>query len=87
MKTWKAIVIGSAVALSIGIAVPTYASHEHYIDTPGTCVDDVASGQTAKAAGEGGYHRFHDNVHKGQPGNEAFANANNLVAVDKGTCP
>ena len=87
MKTWKAIVIGSAVALSIGIAAPTYASHEHYIDTPGTCDADVAGGQTSKGPGEGGYHRFHENVHLGQPGAEAFANSNNPVSIGKGACP
>ena len=67
-------------------AVPAFANHEHYLETPGTCVEDVASGQTAKGPGEGGYHKFHDYVHKGQPGLEAFENENNPVSM-KGTCP
>jgi hypothetical protein len=68
-------------------AVPAFANHEHYLETPGTCVEDVASGQTAKGPGEGGYHKFHDNVHKGHPGLEAFENKNNPVSVDRGSCP
>ena len=68
-------------------AVPAFANHEHYLETPGTCVEDVASGQTDKGSGEGGYHQFHDNVHKGQPGLEAFENENNPVSVDRGSCP
>jgi hypothetical protein len=86
MKLVKAAVIAGAVALGIGFAGPTLAEHEHYIDTPGTCVDDMASGQTSKGSGEGGYHRFHDNVHKGQPGMLALENAYNPVGVDKGSC-
>ncbi len=70
---------GSATAL---------ASHDHYLVTPGTCVADIARGQTAKGADEGGYHQYHENVHLGTPGTEAFANSNNPVAVYKdGTGP
>jgi hypothetical protein len=74
-------------AMLVVSAVPAFASHEHYLLTPGTCVEDVASGQTAKEPGEGGYHKLHDNVHKGQPGLVAFEKANNLVSMDKGYCP
>jgi hypothetical protein len=74
-------------AMLIVSAVPALANHEHYLETPGTCVEDVASSQTDKGSGEGGHHKFHDNVHKGQPGLEAFENENNPVSVDKGTCP
>ncbi len=87
MKNWKAVVIASAATLSIAVAAPATASHDHYLLTPGTCIEDVAHGQTDKGAGEGGYHQFHDNVHKGQPGTEALANPSNLVAIDKGSCP
>ncbi len=55
--------------------------------TSGTWVDDDSRGQTDKEPGEGGYHQFHDNVHKGQPGTTALANPHNPVAVDKGSCP
>ena len=68
-------------------SAPAFASHPHYLLTPGTCVEDMASGQTSKDEGEGGYHKFHDNVHKGQPGTAAFENPNNPVYVDKGSCP
>ncbi len=89
MKNGKALVLGGLVALSLGLGAPApaSASHEHYLLTPGTCVTDIASGQTSKAPGEEGYHRFHSNVHKGQPGLAAFTNPNNPVSVDKGTCP
>lgn len=79
--------VGAIMVASIAFSAPAFASHEHYLSTPGTCVEDVASGQTAKGEGEGGYHKFHDNVHKGQPGMVAFGNPNNPVSVDKGTCP
>ncbi|MDQ3512376.1 MAG: hypothetical protein M3462_01740 [Chloroflexota bacterium] len=87
MKTWKTLIVGSAVALGFAIAAPATASHEHYLDTPGTCVTDIASGQTEQGPGEAGYHQFHANVHLGQPGKVAFANPNNPVSVGKGTCP
>ena len=61
--------------------VPAFANHEHYLETLCTCVEDVASGQTDKGSGEGGYHKLHDNMHKGQPGLEAFENENNLGPV------
>ena len=45
------------------------AGHEHFLVTPGTCVEDIAGGQTSIGdASHGGYHQFHDNVHTGQPG-------------------
>ncbi len=87
MKGLKAIGIGGVVALSLVVAAPASAAHEHYLVTPGTCVADIARGQTAKGPEEGGYHKFHENVHKGQPGTEAFNNPNNRVSVDKGSCP
>lgn len=80
------LIAGALLAGSLGEA-RVYASHEHYIDTPGTCVADVAHGQTSKGPGEGGYHRFHENVHLGRPGTAAFANETNPVSVGKGTCP
>ncbi len=82
-----AMAIAVVIAASAFFSVPAFASHEHYLLTPGTCVEDVARGQTSKAENEGGYHKFHDNVHKGQPGTAAFENPNNPVTVDKGPCP
>ncbi len=81
---WVAIVaIGAATALG---ASPAAASHPHYLVTPGSCVEDIADGQTSQSAIDGGYHQFHDNVHKGAPGTVAFGNEHNPVSVDKGTC-
>ncbi len=68
MKNWKALVVGSAAALGVVILSPAAASHEHYLVTPGTCVEDIASGQTSQGPSEGGFHQFHDNVHMGTPG-------------------
>ena len=77
--------IATVIALMTTMSSAT-ASHDHWLQTPGTCVEDIASGQTRKAEGEGGYHKFHDNVHMGQPGTAAFENG--PVAVGKGaTCP
>jgi hypothetical protein len=79
-----------AATLLVGsLAIPSqaFASQPDYLSTPGTCVEDGAPGQTAKGTGEGGYHKFHDNVHKGQPGTEAFEKENNPVSMDKGSCP
>ncbi len=87
MRNWKYVVLGGMAALSISVASPASASHQHYLLTPGTCVEDIASGQTSKEMGEGGGHKFHENFHKGQPGMVAFNNPNNPVSVDKGTCP
>ena len=81
------VMLVTIMAASVAFSAPAFASHEHYLLTPGTCVEDVASGQTSKGPGEGGYHKFHDNVHTGQPGMGAFANVNNPVGVDKGPCP
>ena len=82
------VVVAAIMAISVAFsASAAFASHEHYLLTPGTCVDDIGSGQTAKGTNEGGYHKFHDNVHKGQPGMVAFENPNNPVSVDKGSCP
>ncbi len=78
----------AAVVATTAFAGPALASHDHYLVTPGTCVGDIAKGQTAKGEGEGGYHKYHENVHLGTPGAQAFENANNPVAVYKeGTGP
>lgn len=90
MSLRRVVLAMTVVAIMAALAVfsaPAFASHEHYLLTPGKCVEDVAGGQTAKGPGEGGYHKFHDNVHRGQPGMVAFENPNNPVSVDKGSCP
>ena len=78
----------AVMASSLTFSGRAFASHEHYLVTPGTCVGDIASGQTENGPGEGGYHKFHENVHLGTPGMMAFENENNPVAVYKtGTGP
>jgi hypothetical protein len=77
-----------AAALAFGSPGTAHAEHEHWLLTPGTCVQDLGSGQTSiDDPGHGGYHRFHLNVHLGVPGLEAFANSSNPVSVGKGICP
>jgi hypothetical protein len=77
-----------ATALALGSPGTARAEHAHWLVTPGTCVEDLGSGQTSITDTEhGGYHRFHFNVHLGVPGAEAFANPNNPVSVGKGSCP
>ena len=80
-------VVAAMMAVSMAFSASAFADHEHYLSTPGTCVEDVARGQTAKDEDDPGGHKFHDNVHKGQPGTEAFENENNPVYVDKESCP
>lgn len=87
-KQVKTAIIGAVTMFSIVTAGPAAADHDHYVVTPGTCVEDIARGQTSKVAGEGGHHKFHDNVHMGTPGTQAFDNPNNPVEVYKnGTGP
>ena len=82
------VTVAVVMAAMVVLSGPAFASHEHYLVTPGTCVEDIASGQTSKGPGEGGYHKFHENVHLGTPGMVAFESDNNPVAVYKaGTGP
>ena len=76
--------VAAMMAASMAFSASAFAAHEHYLLTPGTCVEDVASGQTSISdKSHGGYHRFHDNVHKGQPRMVAVEKENNPVYVDK----
>ena len=83
------IAVAAIASAMLSISAPAaFASHDHYLVTPGTCVEDIASGQTEKGPDEGGYHKYHENVHLGTPGMMAFENENNPVAVYKaGTGP
>lgn len=62
------------------------ANHQHQLVTPGTCVENIARGQTAKTENEPGGHKFHDNVHRGTPGNEVFADPNHPVHITLAPC-
>ncbi len=87
----------AVMATMMALSGPTFADHDHYLVTEsGTCVEDIARGQTAISDQEhGGFHRFHENVHKSsdpedpaRPGQFAFAKESNPVAVYKnGTGP
>ena len=86
------VTVAATMAATMALAGPAFAAHEHYLVTLGTCVGDIASGQTSQTSG-GGYHKFHENVHKGPsgdpatPGEFAFQNESNPVSVGKGACP
>ncbi len=68
------LVLAVAVAMAMIVAASSVAlaAHQHNLSTPGTCVEDIARGQTDKTAEEPGGHQFHSNVHKGTPGESAF---------------
>ena len=72
----KKIIVGVAIVATgvLGSAGSAWADHEHFVvreDRDGdTHCRYVAHGQTSKTADEGGGHKFHDNVHKGQPGSD-----------------
>ena len=68
---FRAGVVALALLIVGMLAGPAFAGHDHWLQTPGTCVEDIGSGQTAQTTG-GGAHRFHDNVHLGIPGTSAF---------------
>ena len=74
-----------AAAILVALAVPLFsgggralATHEHWLVTPGTTVEDIASGQTSNDGN--GCHKFHDHVHKGVPGD----NVSGLGSFDTG---
>ncbi len=80
----SALAVLGAAALATGSLGSARASHDHWLQTPGTCVEDLGSGQTAIGdPAAGGYHQIHENVHLGVPGAVAFENANNPVSIGK----
>lgn len=78
----RAAVLMASLVLMAALATPAFGAHGHFLETPGTTVDDIASGQTAIAEEDhGGYHRFHLNVHIGKAG--AALNERTPVTVGK----
>ncbi len=63
----RLVVVALAALMVLVMWAPAFAGHKHYLQTPGTCVVDIASGQTSQSDG-GGFHRFHANVHTGTAG-------------------
>ena len=72
-----------AIMFAIAAGGTAMADHDHDLITPGTTVVDIAGGNTENCLGEPAYHVFHVKVHTGTPGQFAFAQANNPVAVEK----
>lgn len=63
------VVVSLLVLMTMAAAPAAFAAHEHFLVTPGTCVENIGAGQTSiDDPDHGGYHRFHDNVHTGTPG-------------------
>lgn len=67
-----------AAGLLLGAAGTAGADHGHFVlkekkDGTTEC-RYVAHGQTSKGADEPGGHKFHDNVHNGQPGSDDKGN-------------
>jgi hypothetical protein len=77
----------AALVLALVFAAQAVADHQHWIQTPAGCKEDIASGQTRKAEREPGGHKFHYNVHTGTPGTHAFAQERNPVSVGRDSCP
>ena len=77
----------AALLLLAALALPASAGHLHWLQTPGTCVTNIASGQTAQTDG-GGFHQFHNNVHIGTAGTALAGTGNiSIGKSDTGACP
>jgi hypothetical protein len=89
MRTAVRLAVALAITALVATATPVAADHEHWLETPGTCVEDIASGQTSKLATDPGGHTFHLNVHTGTPGVFAFDGGPVSVGkvVDGVSCP
>lgn len=62
--TIRRIAVGAITGACLVLtALPAAADHDHHIVTPGTCVTDVADGQTSRSADDPGGHVFHTRVH------------------------
>jgi hypothetical protein len=80
----------SAMALIVVLAVPAFAGHDHFVETPNGNCHQVAQGQTSiDDASHGGYHRFHSNVHLGatDESNRDLGKGHSPVNVYKNACP
>ena len=86
--------VTTVMALSAGSASahfgPFVPPHQHVPSNPGTIMtgnfltigpDGCATG------GEGAFQNFHYNIHVGEPGTDAFPNANNPVSIRGAACP
>jgi len=74
----KRLMQGMVAAVMIGgltiSGTAAWAGHDHYVVTPNGECHQVAGGQTAiNDPDHGGYHRFHDNVHRDATGGSTGA--------------
>ena len=74
--------VAAVMAAMMAFAGPAFADHAHYLVTPGTTVEDIGGGQTAKCSTDPGGHKFHEHMHVGHAG-QAFENPSNPVSVGK----
>ncbi len=82
-KLHRLLVAGGLVGMvAVRDATSAFADHEHALITPGTTVTNIARGNVGRCADEPAGHKFHENVHTGQPG-AAFSNPANRVSVVK----
>lgn len=71
IKTAAAAMLFTGTSLA---TAPAWAAHDHYVVTPNGDCHQVARGQTAIGdADHGGFHRFHDNVHRDATGGSTAA--------------
>ena len=65
----------AVLAGTTGIAsTAAWAGHDHYVVTPSGKCHQVAAGQTAiNDPSQGGYHQFHDQVHRDATGGSTAA--------------
>ncbi len=77
-----------AVLTSLATAGIVAADHAHDLVTPGTTVEDIGAGQTAKCSTDPGGHQYHVHVHLGVPGTFAFAQGGqvSVMKTENATC-
>ena len=78
------------MSLILAGALPAFAGHDHFVETPNGKCHQVAKGQTSiNDSTHGGYHRFHANVHVGatDDGNRDLGKGHSRVNVYKENPP
>lgn len=76
----------STMALIVVLAVPAFAGHDHFVETPNGNCHQVAEGQTSIDKDDRGGHKFHDNVHKGAADGGVLGHGNSRVHVGLTPC-
>jgi hypothetical protein len=77
--------------LVLVMALPAFAGHDHFVETPNGKCHQVAQGQTSiDDPDHGGYHKFHVNVHQGATenvDNKVLGKGHAKPNVYKDACP